>query len=286
MSDGSGRPADAGDAAVTGLRAIADGLDATLGPALLDQPDGVHAHRKAVRRLRSALAAYRPFFDDDAVHRLHVAYREWGRELGAARDLEVRIAAAERFLAADGTAPATGRLLAGLRDDYRVSHRQVVRRGVTVAAAERRAELTAFLDAPPLTDKARRRTKRGVRRRLVKEGDRVLRRADSAAANPDDVAALHEVRKSARRLRYAVEAVTRPPVALFGAKAKALADAAERIHDLLGDQRDALAFADHVEGRAGVADDAVARARAEAAERRADLPAAVDDLRAALDRFR
>lgn len=285
MSDGPASPADAGDAALRGLRATAAELDATLGPALLDRPDGVHAHRKAVRRLRSALAAYRPFFDADAVRHLRTVYQAWGRELGVARDVEVRIAAGSRFLDWDGSDPAARDLLAQLRTEYWSAHRRLAQVGVSIEAAERRAELAAFLDAPPFTEKAHRETKRGVRRRLVKEGDRVMGRADAVAVGPGDLATLHELRKAARRLRYAVEAVTRPPVGLFGAKAVALSGAAERIHDLLGDHRDFLAFARDAE-RAGVSVSAVARARAEAADRLGAVRAAVDDLRVALDRFR
>ncbi|WP_262851297.1 CHAD domain-containing protein [Mumia quercus] len=284
MSEGAVRPLDAGEAVVESLRAVADQLDATLGPALLDRPDGVHAHRKAVRRLRSTLAAYRPFFDDDTVRRLHHAYREWGRELGEARDLEVRIAVAERFVDSDD--PAGAQLLDELRAAYDAAHRGVARRGVTKAAQERRHELAVFLEAPPRTPKAGRRTKRGLRRRIAKEGDRVLARAEVATASPDDEEAVHELRKAARRLRYAVESVTRPPVGVFGAKAEAVASGAERIHDILGDVRDTLAFARTYDG-AG-ADDATpaVRARAEAAEKLDEVSAAVDDLRQALAQFR
>lgn len=284
MSGEDVRPADAGDAVAQSLGAIADQLDATLGAALLDRPDGVHAHRKAVRRLRSTLAAYRPFFDDDTVRRLHHTYREWGRELGEARDLEVRIAVAERFVDADD--PAGARLLDELRAAYDAAHRGVARRGVTRAAQERRHDLAVFLDAPPRTPKAGRRTKRGVRRRLAKEGDRVLARAEVAAEAVDDDDAVHELRKAARRLRYAVESVTRPPVGLFGAKAEAVASGAERIHDLLGDVRDTLAFA-RTYDEAGARDAGPAvRARAEAAEKLDEVPAAVEELRRALAQFR
>ena len=290
MSEVSGRPADAGDAVSQSLSRIVDQLDATLGPALLDRPDAVHAHRKAVRRLRSTLAAYRPFFDDDAVRRLHHTYRDWGGELGEARDLEVRIAVAQRFLDPEAD-PAAAPMLDALTAAYASAHRRVARRGVTAVARRRRADLAAFLEAPPRTAKAARRTKRDLRRRLVKEGEHVLRRAETAtAAVEDDVALheLHELRKAARRLRYAVESVTRPPVDLFGAAATALAESAERIHDLLGDVRDTLAFADAYE-RATAADadtTPAVRARAEAAERLDVLPAAVDDLREALAQFR
>lgn len=278
MAGGEGTPPDAGSAVLRALTAIGADLDATLGLALLDRPDGVHAHRKIVRRLRSTLAAYRPFFDDAAVRWLHDAYRTWGRELGEARDLEVRIATAQRW-------DASSELLDPLRSERRRALQRLARQGVTVAARERREVLAAFLDDPPRTPKAARRTKRGVRRRLAKEGDRVLRRAAHATASPGDEIALHDLRKAARRLRYAVEAVTRPPVGLFGAKAARLAGAAERVHDLLGDYRDAAGLAAYVDDL-GTDPVLVTRASAQASECLAALPDALDALRDALDRFR
>ena len=156
MGEGAGRPVDAGDAVVRAVEAVAAELDATLGPALLAQPDGVHRHRKAVRRLRSTLSAYRPFFDDDAVRHLHRAYRDWGRELGEARNAEVRIAVTRRFLDADAGASSDHRALEDLERAHRSAERRVARRGVSLAAARRRSDLAAFLAAPPRTEKARR----------------------------------------------------------------------------------------------------------------------------------
>lgn len=286
MGEGAGRPVDAGDAVVRALEAVAAELDATLGPALLDQPDGVHRHRKAVRRLRSTLSAYRPFFDDEAVRHLHRVYRDWGRELGEVRDAEVRIAVTRRFLDVDEGSSADHRALEDLQRDHRSAERWVARRGTSLVAVRRRSDLADFLAAPPRTEKARRPAARSLRRRLVKEGERVLRRAETAAAEPASLPALHELRKAARRLRYATEAVTRPPVGLFGAKAPALADSAERIHDLLGDHRDAIAFAESYASVDRPADSPAVRARAVAAARLSALPCAVEELRDALARFR
>jgi CHAD domain-containing protein len=53
---------------------------------------------------------------------------------------------------------------------------------------------------------------------------------------PAGDAALHEVRKSAKRLRYAAEAAA--PV--FGKRATTLARAAEEIQEILGDHQDSV----------------------------------------------
>ncbi|KHL10590.1 CHAD domain-containing protein [Mumia flava] len=288
--------ADVGDAAVLVLQVISEELDATLGPALLDRPDALHAHRKAVRRLRTALVVVRPYLDREQIEQLRDAYRGWGRALGEVRDLEVRIAVAERYgrnapdVGADlpdqeDVDAAADALVEADRAAHHRAHRTLVHQGVSLEALERRRALAALLDDPPRTAKAARSTKKHLRRRLAREGDRVLRRAD--ALGSDDPAALHDLRKAARRLRYAIGAVRNPPVGMFGDRARILEEAAERVQDLLGDHRDALAFADHVGGAShDHAPPSARRARADAAQQLAGLPDALDDLRTALRRFR
>src|SRR5918998_3119829 len=63
--------------------------------AVADEPDGVHALRTGVRRLRNVLAVYRKVFDSDAVAGLRDRLADFGAVLGEARDLEVRIQQAQ-----------------------------------------------------------------------------------------------------------------------------------------------------------------------------------------------
>ncbi len=74
------------------------------------------------------------------------------------------------------------------------------------------------------------------RKRLKKE----VRALDAESSSPAEDAALHEVRKSAKRLRYAAEAAA--PV--FGKQATALARAAEEIQEILGDHHDSVVTRD------------------------------------------
>jgi len=54
-----------------------------------DAPDAVHRMRVATRRLRSALATYRPFLDSEVVGDVRAELAWLATELGAARDAEV-----------------------------------------------------------------------------------------------------------------------------------------------------------------------------------------------------
>ncbi|WP_136707266.1 CHAD domain-containing protein [Agromyces sp. H66] len=256
---------DAGTAIVAALRAIGERLDALEPAAIADEPDAIHQLRTHVRRLRSVLAAYAPLFDASVAEGIRRRYREFGRELGTVRDIEVRVQVAERALEeagegedADGTRDALdadharareravvrARLVAAELETHRLAHARFVERQRMPRATARRLVLAEFLDAPPLTPLAAGPAHEVLGDLLAHEGRRTVARAErlTASADPDE---LHAVRKAGRRLRYAAEAVTTEPVVLFGARAEALAEAGERLHDVLGDHRDELLFAEH-----------------------------------------
>jgi inorganic triphosphatase YgiF len=60
--------------------------EVTLGS---DDPEGPHQLRVGLRRLRSALRAFRSVIDTDALRRLNEEARDIGRHVGAVRDLDV-----------------------------------------------------------------------------------------------------------------------------------------------------------------------------------------------------
>jgi CHAD domain-containing protein len=81
--------------------------------------------------------------------------------------------------------------------------------------------------------------KSDVRALLRREWRRVRRRAAAAEGSPpgeDRGPAMHEVRKAAKRTRYAAESLT----PLLGDRAARMADVAERIQESLGTHRDTL----------------------------------------------
>ncbi|RXZ68624.1 CHAD domain-containing protein [Agromyces albus] len=291
---------DAGTAVVTALRAIGDRLDVLESAALDDEPDAVHQLRTHVRRLRSVLAAYAPLFDASVAQALRRTYGEFGKELGTVRDIEVRMQVAEHELreapeapeasaasagsgATAGAAPtdfateaidsARARLIESELEAHRLAHARFAARQRMPRAAARRVALAMFLAAPPLTLLAA-EPATGVLGDLVeREARRAVRRAARLTPSADRER-LHAARKAGRRLRYAAEAVTEEPVVVFDKRVHALATAGEKLHDLLGDHRDEVLFAEHVRRSAahaahdGEPVDALDRL-AETAERRA-----------------
>jgi CHAD domain-containing protein len=238
---------DAGTVIVAVVDAIAERLDDLEPAALADEPDAVHQLRTQVRRLRSVLAAYAPLFDASVAEGLRRRYREFGRELGTVRDIEVRIQVAEGALQEMlDESPAVRALLVDSElDGHRLAHARFAERQRMPRAAARRDALAGFLARPPLTPLAAGPADAVLAEVVDREARRTVRRAahiDASAA----VEELHAVRKAGRRLRYAAEAVSDDPVALFGGDARALADAGEDLHDLLGDHRDDVLFAEHV----------------------------------------
>ncbi|RIJ52263.1 CHAD domain-containing protein, partial [Clavibacter lycopersici] len=66
--------------------------------------------------------------------------------------------------------------------------------------------------------------------------------AQEAVGEAARTEALHEVRKAAKRLRYAAEEVSGRTVPVLGRKTMRLATAAEEVHDELGEHRDGIAM--------------------------------------------
>ena len=274
---------DAGDAALTAIRAIGERLEELEPAALVDEPDAVHQLRTQVRRLRSVLAAYAPLFDTGVVQSVRQSFRELGHELGTVRDIEVRVQVAERAVQqaeeewgidAAVIASMRSRLVDDEVEAHRLAHARLVERQRMPRAAARRGILDSFLEAPARTLRADEPAREELSHLLEREAKRAVRRARRVDA-ASGTERLHDARKAGRRLRYAAEAVTEEPLVLFGDHAAALAEAGEAVHDVLGDHRDEVLFAEHVRragahaGHDGEPVDAYERL-AEAADRRAD----------------
>lgn len=166
----------------------------------------VHQARVAVRRLRSALHLWAPLLPAAFVARWKPVWRDFARQLGAVRDLDVL---------ADETLPP---LLAALPDESRLRalsaaverRRARARRGLRPALAEAafgRLTLTfaAALHALPEGDEAA--SDEAFERRLRRLSRSVERLAAALAASPETAAAdaPHRLRIAGKRLRYALE---------------------------------------------------------------------------------
>jgi CHAD domain-containing protein len=213
----------------------------------LNGEDAVHRMRVATRRLRSALATYRPLFEAGSVEPLRAELKWIGEVLGRARDAEVM----RERLRVDAAAqppelligPVLRRIDLELKQEFREAHRYVVEALDSERYLELVANLEAFVAAPPFSERAARRAKDDVPRLVRRSYRRVEKAADLVAANPassgDTVGhdhPLHEVRKAAKRARYAAESAR--PVA--GKKATRLAKALEEVQETLGDHQDSV----------------------------------------------
>nr|WP_281400874.1 CHAD domain-containing protein [Amycolatopsis umgeniensis] len=175
-----------------------------------DVEDSVHQMRVAARRLRSGLKTFRRSLDADVANGLAAELRWLGGELGPARDNEVM---AERLHGEVKALPAE--LVLG-------NVEQVMTRHFAREAEEAKARAVRALDSKRYTDLLRALEKlvgkpkkikddKKELRKAVARSDRKLRKAVAAASElkpgAEQDAALHEVRKKAKRARYAADTV-------------------------------------------------------------------------------
>jgi CHAD domain-containing protein len=226
-----------------------------LDPALRgDVPEAVHDTRVALRRMRSVLASYRQLFDREAVAHLRAELSWLAGTLGTARDAEVLRKHLREDLAGQPAELVLGSVATRLDDELSSAFQQGRAAAQAVLDEQRYLDLLgetdAFLDRPPLTELAG-RPARAVVPKLVEHDWRRLRdtisRAATVPTGRDRDVALHEVRKAAKRLRYAAESAT--PV--FGKPAHRLARSAKKVQTLLGDHHD-LVVAREVLRRVGI----------------------------------
>jgi len=225
------QPGSAGAIVVGALRELTATLLANDPLARADAPDAVHRMRTTVRRLRSVLAVYARLFDTSAVAELRLELKSLGVELGRARDAEVRGArlAAELGGIADyPTDDATTRLVGGARRDY--AEGLVAVRSYLLSPRYYRLldALDSFVAWPPLTGKAERPAAAEIARGLEKAVGVLAHRTGAVTDADAPEPALHEVRKAARRLRYAAEAVATARPAPGAPASKSAAKAAEK----------------------------------------------------------
>lgn len=231
-----------------------------------DNPEAVHQARVALRRLRSAFSIFRPMLEDAAFPRLREESRWLAGTLGDARDLDVlrtrcdsddlaarleQARAAAYAEAASALASQRARaLMLDLSEWLALGEWQTLPSGAEMRETPARDFAASALDRF---------------RRKVKKGGRDLADLDDAAR--------HEVRKDAKKLRYAAEFFA----PLFQHKrqkrrATRFLAALEALQDRLGALND-LATAPSLIARAGLGDDLAA----------AVLPGAENDKQALIE---
>lgn len=210
------------------------------------QEDAVHDMRIAIRRLRSALATYRPLIDPDVAARLRTELQWLGSALGTSRDIQVIKERLDHLVGTEQPAlvigPVKSRIDAQLGEDFATARDGGLEALDSTRYFDLLDTLDAFVAAPPLTQLAGRSAERMIPRLIERESRRLRRavRAANAANGERRAVALHEVRKSAKRLRYAAE-LARP---VRRKPADRLAAAAENLQTILGEHQDSVVARD------------------------------------------
>ena len=242
-----GRPDDAVPTAGTAVRAhlaeqVAE-LVARDPQARRDVPDALHKMRVATRRLRSALATFRPLLERDRTDPLRDELRWLAAVLGAARDAEVMHARLRTLVAAEPDDLVLGKVKDRVDTFMTRRHRSAHDAVLAELDSERYLRLLDALDelvaAPPFLPEARGSADEVLRhlvRRTWRRLDRTMSAAEQAPRGPDKDELLHEVRKDAKRTRYAAEAV----VPVFGGPARKYAAAVAELQESLGDFQDGV----------------------------------------------
>jgi CHAD domain-containing protein len=235
-----------------------------LDPAVRrDLPDSVHQMRVACRRLRSILRSYRSVLDREATDPVRAELKWLGGELGAERDhevLEERLRTGIRGLPRELVlGPVTARLQV-----WHITRSSEARQRTLDALNTPRYlslldSLTTLTARPPLRRKAARKPEKVMVKAILKEYDRLAGRVAHAlelSPGPECDTALHEARKSAKKVRYATEPARVP----LGKSAKRLGKRVKAVQQVLGDHQDSvvargalrnLALAGHTTGEPG-----------------------------------
>ena len=214
-----------------------------------DLPDAIHAMRVATRRLRSALATFRPLVDREVTDPLRDELRWLNRALGPARDTEVMHARLRAMLADEPAGLTRGRARQHVDRELRADYRRTFADAVAALASPRYFALLDSLDelvaSPPWTGPASKPARKLLPGLVRRDWKRLRRRVKRAAASetPDQrEERLHDVRKAARRARYAAESVE----PLCGKDARRFAKLLKRLQSVLGDHHDTVVTRDRL----------------------------------------
>lgn len=209
----------------------------------LETPDAVHQMRSATRRARSALATYRPLFDKPTVKKLAEELKWLARILGQTRDAEVMRERLRNHLSDLPEDDRTRLIGATIEQELETAYNTGYRKTLAALDSGRYhrllTDLESFRDQPPVAPGAS-RPAGTLTARLVDKTSKRLKRAQKAVKRAPSRgardAALHQVRKDAKRLRHAAESVT----PIHGKRSRKLAKAAKRLQQILGDHQDSV----------------------------------------------
>ncbi|WP_285606459.1 CYTH and CHAD domain-containing protein [Actinokineospora globicatena] len=228
----------AAEVAVTYLLAQTAAIRANDTGIRLDTDDSIHQFRVACRRLRSALRAFRPLLDADRVNALRAELKWIGGVASPARDAEVLAAELAAELRALPSEDVLGAVPAQV--DAELSRTEADARTELLSALDGDrylaflGDLDAFLADPPWTKKARRPAVHQLRKPVIKAWRTLQASVAAVDSASDRDAALHQVRKDAKKARYAAEAVA----PAFGPKLERWGKKVKKSQSVLGVRQD------------------------------------------------
>ena len=234
-------PADAGEFLLGALAEQVAALQAADVLLRTDQPDAVHQVRVAARRLRSTFAAFRKVLDRAVTDPLGDELAWLGGQLADARDDEVALDHLRAVVAAEPEELVLGPVAARLQQaELREVQGGADRARLTLSEPRYLGLLDALhgvLAEPPFTDQARADVGSVLRSATRRSARKLRRRLDAARRATGDArgAALHEVRKAAKQLRYTAE-VGRGE----DRRMRRVARAAKRAQKVLGERQDTV----------------------------------------------
>ena len=221
-----------------------------------DLPDSVHQMRVAARRLRSGLRVFSPLVDPDWSRHLRDELGWAASELGLSRDSEVLLARLDAH--ADELGEVDAQRIHSHVDPLMQAKVDAGRAEALEAMRSERhlALLDALVDAaanPQLTEAAAAPAREALPPLFDKSWRKLAREVRALTLDgPSDE--WHETRITAKRARYAAEAL----VPVFGAPAKGLATALSNVTEQLGEHQDASIaqetcreLAEHFDGPTG-----------------------------------
>ncbi len=203
-------------------------------------PEAVHQMRVALRRLRSALATFRPLVDRDQTDPLREEMRWIASELGVVRDLHVTHERFREILADQPQelviGPVQERIDEHMLQELRAGEAQLAEAMLTQRYVDLIEALQRLAERPPWVAAAHGAGDDVLRQCVRKDVKRLSRAVSSMVDAPPEQRPerLHEVRKAAKRARYAAETVE----PRLGRDAARFAVAAKTIQTILGDHHD------------------------------------------------
>jgi len=208
-----------------------------------DEYDSVHQMRVTTRRLRATLRSFGQVIPRSKSEKVAAELKWLGGLLGEARDAEVLPDHLQSSLKPVPVELVIGPVQARIQGHFapvRASAREkVIEAFSTVRYAKLLADLDRLaLDHPsgPKASKPARDVLPAAVNKAYKQAARRMRVARHTPPGHDRDVALHQARKSARRARYAAEAVT-PAV---GKKASKFAEQMKKVQSVAGDHQDAV----------------------------------------------